>query len=659
MKKKTPLCLFLILVVTFAIKAQIADKVIKNAKIYTADTSDTFAEALAIKNGLLIYVGTNAGVTTHIGNTTEVLNANGKVILPGMHDVHIHALESCSENAASVILNSAITNPELHKTELQNATTVVNSNGWIMGWGHSINTLLNATRKPRLILDDVFPTQPILIMEETSHSFWINTAGLNLLGITASTPDPVGGHIVKGRWGDGSPDGILIDNAGDAAREVALAQNATLQNIDYEGLRYYGLQLLAQNGITSLVDGRTYWKQNFEQVWRRLKNEGLLTVRVGLCPWVYPDDNDVTQIPTLQAMYDEGDDMLKVRQIKLYSDGITHNSTAALHEPYNIDMGFGFTDNKGVNYIDQARMTNLITTLEQTGFDFFIHAIGDRGITESLNAIEAARTTNGDLETRHRLTHLEIVKPSDFPRFAALNVTADMQVAGEFTQPTHWHENDPLIGATRSNNLVPVKSFHDAGARVTLSSDWNVSALSPFVGIQNAVTRTPQELPNVQTAVKAYTINGAYTMRQETVTGSLEFGKYADLIMIDRDIFTIPSTQIGATKVILTWLAGGELYKNNLLSANDHIHEQLDFDVYPTVTPKELHIYYTGNEKQDSLVQFFDTAGKKIKEIKVQPNMFVNNELELDVSSFSEGIYLLQMQTGKGRKRTKKFVVSR
>ncbi|MFD0964862.1 amidohydrolase family protein [Pseudofulvibacter geojedonensis] len=658
MIRKIPICLFIMLVSLMS-SAQIADKVIKNAKIYTADASNTFAEAVAIKDGKFIYIGTDSGANIYINNSTEVLNANGKVILPGMHDVHIHALESSSENGASVILTSSITDAEQHIPELQNAAPVVNSNGWIMGWGHSLNTLLNATRKPRLILDEVFPTQPILIMEETSHSFWINTAGLNLLGINASTPDPVGGHIVKGRWGDGSPDGILIDNAGDAAREVALAQNATLQNIDYEGLRYYGLQLLAKNGITSLVDGRTYWKQNFEQVWRQIKNEGLLTVRVGLCPWVYPNNDDATQIPILQSMYDEGDDMLKVRQIKLYSDGITHNSTAALHEPYNVDLGFGFTDNKGVNYIDQTRMTNLITTLEQTGYDFFIHAIGDRGITESLNAIEAARNVNGDLGARHRLTHLEIVKPTDFPRFTALNITADMQVAGDFTQPNHWHENDYLLGAERSNNLVPVKSFYDAGTRVTLSSDWNVSAISPFVGIQNSLTRSPQNLPDVFAAVKAYTINGAYTMRQETVTGSVELGKYADLIMIDRDIFTIPNTQIGATKVIYTWLAGQEVYRDNLLSSNSHIQLPLDFDVYPTVTPKDLQIYYAGNEKQDSIVQFYDTKGKKIKEVKIQSNMFVNNELELDVSSFSEGIYLLQMQTGKGRKRTKKFIVSK
>ena len=656
MKQIFILCVMLFGIIPFYSQAQVADKVIHDAKIYTADASNTFAQALAVKDGKLIYIGTDAGVTAHIGSGTEIIDANGKLILPGMHDVHIHALESSSDNGASCILNSQETNPENYKAVLQNCNAQVNTNGWIMGWGHSIYTLLNATRKPRLILDEVFPTTPVLIMEETSHSFWINTAGLNAIGFTMTTPDPVGGHILKGKWGDGTPDGILLDNAGDKARELAMATNTTFQNNNYDGLVNYGLPLLAKNGITSLVDGRTYWKENFIETWQQIKTDNKLTCRVGLCPWVYPEENDATQIPKLQSLYDVGDDLLKIRQIKLYSDGITINATAALHEPYNDNLGFPF--NKGLNYIDETRMTTLIKTLEQTGYDFFIHAIGDRGITESLNAIEAARTANGDLGRRHRLTHLEIMKPTDYPRFAALKVLADVQVTGDFTNPNHWHDNDQLIGAERSNNLVPLKSLHNEGATITLSSDWNVSSLSPFVGIQNSLTRAPQELPDVATAIKAYTINGAFTMRQETVTGSLELGKYADLIMVDRDLFTIPTNQIKHTKVIFTWLAGNEVYKDQALSVGEVTVHDTGFDVYPTVAHDEVHVYFKNALDRVESIAIYDLRGQLVQNYQTEAHHH-GDEFEFHVSGVAEGMYLVRLITTTNKQFTKKFIVSR
>jgi len=658
---KNILTLIVMLTMLMSSNAQIADTIIKNAKIYTADASDTFVQALAIKDGLIIYTGTDAGVNVHLGAGTTVKDGGGRLILPGMHDVHMHPLEASSTNGASCSLNSAETNPENYKTVIQACGSPPNSNGWIIGWGHSIYTLLNATRAPRLILDEVYPTTPALFMEETSHSMWINTAGLNALGITDSTPDPVGGHIVKSKWGTATDvDGILLDNAGDAAISVALATNGTLQLNNYEGLVYYGLPLLAKNGITSICEGRTYWKQNYIQTWQQIKNNNLLTCRVALAPWIYPDDNDVTQIPAIEALYNTGDDMLKIRQIKLYSDGILINATAAMHDDYEAGIltTLGFPFSNGLNYIDASRMTNLITSLETKGYDFHIHAIGDRGITESLDAIAAARATNGDIGARHRVTHLEVVKTADFPRFSSLNVTADMQVTGDFTNPNHWHDNDDFIGATRSDNLVPVKSIYDAGARVTLSSDWDVSSVSPFVGIQNSLTRAPQNLPNVAAAVKAFTINGAYVMRQEDKTGSLEVGKYADLIMVDRDIFTVPNTQIGATKVVFTWLAGNQVYQDAVLSTSENGLNRTKFEVYPTVTHEEVYLYFTGEKATDSYIEIYDFSGKRISKQIVAYDAFNNNEIKVDVSGFSEGIYILKFSNGTDQVKSKKFIVS-
>ncbi len=657
MKASKIVALFLLLSVSFYAQGQTAEKVIKNATIYTADTNDTFVEALAISNGIITYAGSNSGVETYIGAGTTIINAGGRLLLPGLQDVHMHPLEASSINGASCVLNSSETNPENYIAAIQVCSSTPNSNGWVLGWGHSIYTLLNATRAPRLILDEAFPTTPALFMEETSHSMWINTAGLNALGITDSTPDPVGGHIIKSYWGTATDvDGILLDNAGDAAIAVALATNSTLQENNYDGLVNYGLPLLAQNGITAIAEGRTYWKQNYIETWQAIKANNLLTCRVSLAPWIYPDDTDVTQIPTIAALYDTGDDLLKIRQIKLYSDGIIINATAALHAPYNDNLGFPFTT--GLNYITETRMTTLISALEQVGYDFHIHAIGDRGITESLNAISAARTINGDLGARHRVTHLETVQESDFSRFVDLNVTADMQVTGSFTNPENWHENDPMIGSIRSNNLVPLKSIYDTGARVTLSSDWDVSSISPFVGIQNSLTRTPQNLPTVASAVKAYTINAAYVLRQENTTGSLEVGKYADFVVLDRDIFTIPHTQIGATTVVSTWLAGTEIYSTGVLNNPEIKYSQTQFEVYPTITEKLIHLYYTGEKTSDFRVGFFDTNGKEVQSYTVAKTGFIDNEITLDASEMSEGVYLLKFTNNTGTvQQTKKIII--
>ena len=554
--------LFLISIISLS--GQIADKVFKNAKVYT--TNNSFEEAIAIKDGDIIYVGSDFGVSAHIGAGTYVEDLNGKLVLPGLHDVHMHPLEASSPIGGGCILDNYETNPENFIPVLQNCNLSPNVNGWIMAFGHSIFTFFdgpNNARYPYEILDDVYPTTPAVVMEETSHSVWVNSAALTALGITASTPDPVGGHIVKDALYGNIPTGILLDNAGDLALAAALATHSTIDAANKAGLVNYGLPLLAQNGITSICEGRTYWKRNYHSIWQSIKDDGNLTCRVVLNPWVYPSDDDLTQIPMLQALYDTGDEMLKTTQIKLYADGIVINATSAMHEPYNYNWDLPF--NTGLNYIDETRMTNLITILEQTGYDFHIHAIGDRGITESLDAIESARMTNGAIGARHRITHLEIVKATDLPRFPALNVTADMQVAGNFTNPNNWNENNFLVGASRTDSIIPLKAFHNAGARITLSSDWDVSSLNPYVAMKNALTRSPQELPDIETALQAYTIDAAYVMRQETSTGSLEVGKWADFIVVDRDVFTIPTNQISQTKTLLTYVGGDEVYRSSSL----------------------------------------------------------------------------------------------
>ncbi len=536
-----------------------ADLIWKNGAIYTVNEAQQWAESIAVKDGKIIYVGDDEGAEDFRDTNTLVEDLEGAFVMPGIHDVHMHPLEAGSPIGGTCELDGDTEDIEVLIGQLEECNLQPNSNGWITAFGFSMFALLseNLEDSPLAFLDALYPNTPVVIMEQTSHAMWVNSKALEVVGITENTPDPQGGYIVKF---EGEIQGILLDNAGDVVISQALANNVDIENQNYQGLIEYGLPTLAENGITSICEGRTYWKRNYHKIWERIHEEGKLTARVVLGLWAYPDDNLQTLIDDIKSLYKEGDDMLRAHQVKVYSDGITINATAALHEDYHESLGWPFS--RGLNYFTKDNLSTLIESLETEGFDFHIHAIGDRGISESVEAIRNARESNNDESVRHRITHLEIVRNSDIPQFKELNITADMQVAGDFTQPEHWHDVDFLVGVERANNIVPLKKFYDAEARVVLSSDWDVSDLNPFVGMQNALTRAPQNLPNIEEAIRSYTINAAYVMRQEDIVGSLEVGKYADMIVLDKDITKIPMNTINTTKVVRTVLAGETIYYN-------------------------------------------------------------------------------------------------
>ncbi|MBV7269290.1 amidohydrolase [Winogradskyella luteola] len=530
-------------------------KVYHNGKIYTVNTSQPWAEAMIVQGNTITFIGSNIDAEAEANEHAEYIDLENAVVLPGFHDVHVHPLEASSENFLFT-LNEMETDAENYTNDITNALSENPDAEWLLGWGHSLNTILDADRPPIEILDEISTTRPIVIMEQTSHSIWVNSKALELAVIDEDTPNPVGGIYMKET--DGNLNGILIDNAGNEILDVILAPTEqTLEN-DYQGLKNYGLVELRKYGITSVCDARTYWKRNHHQVWQRLEDEGHLTVRANLGLWAYPGEDDASQIATLQSLYrNEANSLLKINQVKLYNDGIVHNTTSAMENDYLVDY-FGASTNNGLNYFAENRIANYIAQLEPMGFDFHIHAIGNRGIRESLSAIEQSGTPNG----RHRITHVEFVNESDLTRFAQLNITADCQVAGDFTNPEFWSENDELIGSENTQNVVPIKSLTEANARLTLSSDWDVSSLNPFIGIQNAVSRAPENI-SLENAIKAYTLNSAYVMRQENRVGSLEVGKLADFIVIDRNIFEIPISQIGLTKVDMTVFDGEVIFERN------------------------------------------------------------------------------------------------
>jgi predicted amidohydrolase YtcJ len=533
-----------------------SSKLFSNGKIYTGNSQQEWAEAFYIENGVIKYIGDKSDTEKLISADTVQVDLGGKMVMAGIQDVHMHPLEAESLFASTCLLSNTEIDAEKFIAVLKACANEQLASDWVLGAGHSVFTLLEAQRLPIEILDEAIPDQPVVIMEETSHSVWVNSKALALAGIDRNTPNPIGGVIVKDKI-TGKPTGLLFDSAGDLIMNLVWLPTAEIKQLNYEGL-LVALKKINSFGITSVAEGRTYWKRDFQAAWQQAESENKLTVRANLNLWAYPNDDDDSQIATLKSLYqNDFDSLLKISQIKLYSDGILINTTAAMLDDYIETLG-EIPAKNGLNYFSESRIKRYINELDPIGFDFHIHAIGDRGVTESINAIAAAQSG----KRRHRITHLEVVDSADYTRFKYYNISADMQVAGEFTQPEYWDENRALIG-DRANNLIPLKSLYDAGARITLSSDWDVSSLNPFVGMQNALSRSPQNVPNLKAVIKAYTLNAAYVLNQEDKTGSLEVGKYADFIQLDRNIFDIPTSSLSKTKVLKTYLNGELVYQRD------------------------------------------------------------------------------------------------
>jgi len=530
-----------------------------NGQFYTVNPNQPWVEAMVIEEGKITYLGGISGAEIYLAqqqvSQVDTTDLGGKMIIPGLHDVHSHPLEAGSDLITCLLDQQSSIQGYIN--EIDRCAKSNGANDWFLGWGHDLETLLDASENPVDILSELVPNMPAAIMEQTSHSVWVNHKALELLNINAQTPHPTGGAILKNQ--QGNPSGILLDAAGELVFDFAMKDSEALKERNYQGL-LYSLEQLAKNGITSVVDARVYWKRGYLEAWQRAATEKKLTARTNLSLWAYPNENDEQQISLLKSLYsNEQNSLLKVNQIKFYSDGILHNTTAALNEPYS-DY-FAEVGPVGLNYFSETRLSNYITELERVGFDMHIHAIGDRGVHESLNAIESALKANTNInDRRHRLTHIELVAESDKPRFHQLDVIADFQLAGDFAKPENAHWNEDLIG-NRAYETLPVRDIFDTGATLTLSSDWDVSSLSPFVGMQNALTRGDQSLPDLESVIESYTINAAYLMRQDELVGSFEVGKDADLIVLNQNLFDVSINQIAQTQVEKTMLQGHWIYQ--------------------------------------------------------------------------------------------------
>ncbi|ANS49118.1 urease [Bacillus thuringiensis] len=534
--------------------------VFKNGTIYTSNEKQDIVEAVAVKEGKIIFVGSNKDVEGFINEDTKVVDLQGRFILPGFVDNHNHIFEAKSPAAGNCSV-SPDASLQKQRSYLKACKKGVKDGEWISGTGFSLEELLkdmdekSEHQTPLQVLDEFFPNNPVLIMERTSHSVWVNSKALELAGINRDTKDPQGGRIIRDSE-TGEPFGILYDTAGDIVMEKAWNSQPNLFEKNYEGL-LDGLDEVAKNGITTVGDGRLYWKRGWLDVWNKVNDEKKLTSRVVLRPWVYPNLNEAEQMEYFKKIKrDDVSSRMLINQVKMYSDGISINSTAKTLEKYKFEWFTGTP--YGLNYIPEEKMKWWLTELNKIGYGALIHTIGDGGVRESLNAIEAAKKEGANQP--YTLTHVEMVENSDIDRFAKLGISADFQVGHDFAEDPKQSWASTYFTNQQMKRIMPLGRIWKTGANVSLSSDWDVNELNPLVTISNALSIDEKGLSDVYAAIDAYTIKPAKALGLDNITGSIEVGKSADMVLLNEDITKMSADKIPNAKVLVTVLQGEVVY---------------------------------------------------------------------------------------------------
>src|SRR5437868_2712309 len=529
-----------------------ADLVFRNGSVHTLDAEGTVAEAVAVQGGRIVAVGRNADVEPLTGPATEIVELAGRALLPGFQDAHVHPLfagltmircdlheATSAEEAVAAIAAYAAAHPEVE---------------WISGGGWSMEWFPGGT-PGRALLESVVDDRPVYLVNSDGHGAWVNSVALKLAGVDADTPDPADGRIE--REPDGSPQGTLHEGA---AGLVGRHQPEPTPEMRLEGL-LAGQRELHSVGVTAWQDAMV--DEQVQATYQRAAESGQLTGRVVGSLW-WDRDRGMEQIPELVERRVAGG-QCQTTTVKIMQDGVAENFTAAMTAPYLDGCGCG-TSNSGISFIDPEMLREAVTRLDALGFQVHVHAVGDRAAREALDAFAAAREVNGAGDNRHHIAHLQVVHPDDVPRFADLGVTANMQPLWAAHEPQMDELTIPFLGDGLASWQYPFGDLSRSGAHLAAGSDWPVSSANPFWGIHVAVNRVapgvdlpvflPEQRLDLGTALAAYTRGTAWTNHLDASTGTIEEGKYADLVVTDRDPYAIAADELGETKVLATYVNG-------------------------------------------------------------------------------------------------------
>ena len=521
------------------------------------DGARTFATAIAVRDGRIVAVGDDAAVRDRVGPRTRVVELRGRSVTPGFGDAHIHPV-SAGVGRSRCDLSGA-RGPDAYLAIIAAYAAAHPDEAWIRGDGWSMADF-PAGIPLRGDLDRIVPDRPVYLESRDGHTAWVNSKALELAGVAADTLDPEDGRIE--RDADGRPSGALQEGAADL---VARLLPADTPDELVAGLR------LAQAELHGL--GVTTWQdaivtpEREEIAYTTLARRGELTARVVGALW-WDRARGGEQIEELvDRRARTAIDRYAPTSVKLMQDGVLENGTGAVIEPYLGDDGRP-TANRGLSMIDPVALKAHVTSLDALGFQPHFHAIGERAVREALDAIEAARRANGTSDTRPHIAHIQVIHPDDIGRFGALGAIANAQPYWACHEAQMDELTIPRLGQERTAWQYPFASLLASGATLAMGSDWAVSTADPLLEMEVAVTRVadyhrgerppflPDERLDLMDALAGFTTGTAHVNHLEHEVGSIEIGKAADLVVLDRDLFDRGAGAIGEARVVATLIDG-------------------------------------------------------------------------------------------------------
>lgn len=526
------------------------DLIIHNAKIYTVDPQLPWAEAVAVHNGRFLSVGSNQEILTLAGSETTVIDANGRLLLPGLIDSHVHFLDTAERNQQLSLFRQADFGEALRQVETAVAQKAPGE--WLLGWGWDEikwDTLPTAAH-----LDAIAPHTPIALARLDMHTYWVNQAALDAAGITAHTPDPADSKIERDE--NGRPTGILREWN---ALQLLLPHIPQPDGATRQAWLRQTIAAAHRFGLTGVHDQRLEkeGQQSF-RLWQVLQRDGDLTLRIHMN--VAADF--LAEAATLGLQSGFGNDHLWIGHLKIFADGTMGSRTASMLTPF-----VGESDNRGLIVTPADELWQIATDAADAGFALSVHAIGDRAVREVLDVLIERETADAGkrLPMPHRIEHVQLIHPDDLARVDHSHIMGAVQPVH---LQTDWQTADRVWGS-RARYAYAFRSLLDRGMKLAFGSDAPVATMNPFVGMRTAVTRQdegrqpaggwhPAERLTLPEAIYGYTMGPALMSGKEAVQGSISPGKWADMVLLADDLFTMAAEDMGETAVDMT-LVGGEI----------------------------------------------------------------------------------------------------
>jgi predicted amidohydrolase YtcJ len=531
--------------------------VLRGAAIYTLDRARPWANALVVRNGRIRYVGDDAGAMAFAGAGARAIVLDGRMVIPGLHDSHVHPMTG-GMRLLRCRLGDAKT-PEQIYAAVRACAAARPKDPWLLGGGWSPEAF-SAGGPSRRTLDELVPDRPALLTTEDGYSAWANTRALAAAGIQLDGSGAQVGGIER-EPETRAPSGILKD---DAVVFVKRRAPPPTEAEFREALRR-STAMANRFGITSMVDASA--DEAVLDAYRAADRAGELTVRVVAAQRIDLRRGE-EQIAEMRARRDRvRGTRFRADAAKLFLDGEIDRHTAALIEPYADAPAV-----RGDLFVEPAVLNRLVRRLDAEGFLIHMHAMGDRAVRAGLDAIEQAIRANGVRDRRHQLAHVGVAAPADIARFGRLGVTADFQPLWAQADDPATRPAEAALGPLRSRWMFPIASIAAMGGRILASSDWPAPSMNPLDAIQVALTRQPldgskppqqpQERVPLAAMLAAYTNDAAWAAREETIDGSLEVGKAADLVVLDRNLFEVEVSRLHEVRVLLTLLDGEPVYRD-------------------------------------------------------------------------------------------------